>query len=240
MKDRSVAKKIRKRIESGGSDKLWTYAHFASLPTQAVAAALSRLNREGIIERVRKGVYYTPKETRFGRTSPDAARVATEVLTSRKMRWEIGGLPIYNALGLTTQISAIPTFDVEHNTRSVRVGAKTRVRVKTARNLKNMTPDERGILDALRDIKTIPDSTPVEVVKRIADLSKTDRVNFEKLVKLSKNEPPRVRALLGTIGDMLGKDGKVLRPLKESLNPITTYKMGIFASIPEAEAWKIR
>lgn len=240
MKDRSVAAKIRKKIESAGDDRLWTYAHFASLPTQAVAAAFSRLSREGIIERVRKGVYYKSKETRFGRTSPDAARVATEVLTSRKTPWGVGGLPIYNALGLTTQISAIPTFAVEYNTRSLRVNAETRVRVRTGRNLKNMTPEERGVLDALRDIKIIPDGDAVAVIKRLADLSKTKRINFEKLAKLSRNEPPRVRALLGTIGEMIGKDGEVLRALKESLNPTTTYKLGISAFIPEAQGWKIR
>lgn len=242
MKEYSVAEKIRKKIESGGSDRLWTYAHFASLPTQAVAAALSRLKKDGIIERVRKGVYYKPKETRFGRTVPDAARVAVEILKGRKMRWGISGLPIYNALGLTTQISAIPTFDVERNSgiRSLRVNAKTKVRVKAGRNLKNMSPEERGVLDALRDIKSIPDTDPAEIVRRVADLSESERIDFEKLVKLSKDEPPRVKALLGTIGDMLGKGDEILRPLKDSLNPTTSYKLGISTVIPEAEAWKIR
>jgi hypothetical protein len=241
MREKSITEKVRKKIEVGGTDKLWTYAHFESLPTQAVATALSRLAKEGVIERVRKGVYYKPKETRFGRTAPDGARVAVEVLKGRKTRWGVSGLPIYNALGLTTQISAVPTFDVNRETRSLHTGSKTRVRVKARnRRVKDMTHEERGVLDALRDIKSIPDTDPAKTVGRIADLTKAGRISFERLVKLAKNEPPRVKALLGVIGEILGKSTEVLRPLKAALNPTTTYKIGISASIPEAEAWKVK
>lgn len=63
-----VARIVRARIEEGGPDTIWTYSDFAFLPPYAVAAALSRLSKKGVLKRVRKGLYYAPKETRFGKT----------------------------------------------------------------------------------------------------------------------------------------------------------------------------
>ncbi len=67
----SVAHIVLGRIKRDGEDRLWTYKDFADLPTLAVAAALSRLTKKRRIRRVRKGVYYVPRVTRFGTTNPD-------------------------------------------------------------------------------------------------------------------------------------------------------------------------
>ena len=91
---------------------MWTYDHFAGLPKFAVAAALSRLARKRIIHRVRKGVYYAPRKTRFGETVADPAAVTAAILKRRGIAWRVSGLPAYNGLGLTTQVSPTRVYAV--------------------------------------------------------------------------------------------------------------------------------
>ncbi len=46
---------VRQRIEQGG-ERLWRFEDFRGLTFSAVAQALSRLTRQGAIERLSKGV----------------------------------------------------------------------------------------------------------------------------------------------------------------------------------------
>ncbi len=231
---------VRTKIERGGSDRLWTYADFASLPTLAVAATLTRMARRGTIRRVRKGVYYTPRETRFGTTAPDPSRVAAAVLDRRGIAWRHSGLPAYNALGLTTQVSPVSTFAVEGDVAVPRTNSEGRVRLRTVASIKNLTSEERAVLDALRDLKAIPDTTPAATLTRIVGLFRSNRVSFERVLKVGRKEPPRVRALLGMIGTMLGKDAGTLKPLRDSLNRTTSFKLGLAENFPEAREWSVR
>lgn len=236
---RSAAHEIRRKIKKGGPDKLWTYSDFSSMPVHAVAATLSRLAKDGMIERVRKGIYYVPKHTRFGSTSADPTEVAKAVFENRGIKWRLSGLPMFNKLGLTTQVSGIPSFDVDKDTRSVRIGGKHRIRVVGRRRVENMSSEERAILDALRRIKSIPDTTPEKSILTIVDMLKRDRLDYDRLVKFAKNEPPRVRALVGMMGTMLGRSKEELSSLRGTLNPSTTYKLNISERLLDAKHWNI-
>ena len=59
---RPITASIRQRIERGG-ERLWRLDDFRDLPFTAVAQALSRLTRDGAIERLSKGVYYRNRQT---------------------------------------------------------------------------------------------------------------------------------------------------------------------------------
>src|ERR1700675_4320161 len=76
-----IAGFIRQRIERGG-ERLWRLEDFRNLPFTAVAQALSRLSREGTIERLSKGVYYRTRETAFGKSRPNP--VAIQKLASKR------------------------------------------------------------------------------------------------------------------------------------------------------------
>ncbi len=65
---------VRQRIERGG-ERLWRLEDFRDLPFSAVAQALSRLTREGLIERLSKGVYYRNRATAFGKSRPNPASI---------------------------------------------------------------------------------------------------------------------------------------------------------------------
>lgn len=49
---------VRRRVERTG-ERLWRLEDFDDLPFSAVAQSLSRLTREGTLERLSKGVYYS-------------------------------------------------------------------------------------------------------------------------------------------------------------------------------------
>ena len=78
-KTRSTASSIRLQIERGG-EKLWRHNDFRDQPFPAVAQTLSRLTRNGTLERLSKGVYYRPRSTAFGpsRPSPTAIKKLAE------------------------------------------------------------------------------------------------------------------------------------------------------------------
>lgn len=234
----AVADTIRRAVENAAPERLWTFRDFASLPTSAVAKSLSRLAEEGVVHRLRKGVYYKPKVTRFGALKPDPAKVVAVVLDRKNVDWKPSGLSVWNAMGLTTQIAATPTFTANHR---VRVTApNSRVRVNTSPTLRGLSVEERAALDALRDLRHIPDTTPEATIRRLVDLCREGRLSYARMLRAAKSEPPRVRALLGLMGTLFGEPIESLDALHHSLNPFTVYKLGLSGAFPDATRWNIR
>jgi hypothetical protein len=234
----SVARVVLKRIEKSGEDRVWTYKDFADLSGLAVAAALSRLARKGRIRRVRKGVYYAPRVTRFGMTRPEPSSIAAALLRRRGIAWSPTGHAAYNRLGFTTQVSPTTTFAVSRKVRLGSAGLNTKLSFRPV--VRRASADERALLDALRDLRWIADTTPEHVIARIADLFRSKRVSFERVARFARREPPRVRALLGAIGSSIGADPHVLDGLKGSLNPMTHFSLGLSDKLETAREWNIR
>ena len=92
---------VRQRINRAG-ERLWRYEDFRGLPFSAVAQALSRLTREGTIERLSKGVYYRNRETTFGKSRPNPSAIRN--LASRRNTLFPAGMAAANLLGFTTQM----------------------------------------------------------------------------------------------------------------------------------------
>jgi hypothetical protein len=237
--ENSVAGMVRKGIEEAGPGELWTYADFKTLPPMAVAAALSRMTAEGAIRRIRKGVYYSPRKTRFGEISPDPTSIAATLLRNKGIKWKPSGLPAYNGLGLTTQVSPVLTLDMTEKIYSLRTGSNAKLRLRPGVSVSGLSDNERAVLDALRDLRRIP-ASPAEVVRKIRDMFAAKRFSFSRLARRALNEPPRVRALLGAIGAELGADRKALTALRKSLNPMTTFRLGVAEALPHASEWQIQ
>ena len=203
-----------------------------------VAAALSRLSRAGKLRRVRRGIYYRPKLTAFGETRPDPVIVADAVLGRRE------SIPLrgYNRLGLTTQVRNDMVRAVEHPTRIKPVrGIAMRTVMRPISRQKGITEDERLTLDALRNIRRIPDASTPSTVKRIKALFTNKRLNIARLTRFARVEPPRVRALLGAIAEDIGYHGSAVRTLRRDLNPLTTYHVpGVRVVLKNASKWHIK
>jgi hypothetical protein len=76
-----------------------------------------------------------------------------------------------------------------------------------------------------------------------ATVRKTEKLlsqpgTFEPLLKVSRHEPPRVRAMLGAFGEQIGHKPEVLRQLRACLNPFSKFDFGMLATLPNAHAWQ--
>ena len=67
-----------------------------------------------------------------------------------------------------------------------------------------------------------------------------EKGRFERLLKVADTEPPRVRAILGAVGTQLGKSEKLLRPLRESLNPLSRFDFGMLSGLRFAPQWQAK
>jgi predicted transcriptional regulator of viral defense system len=213
----------------------------------SVAAALSRLHKAGTIKRLRRGVYYHPKSSVFGESKPNPETATDAILRAGKVTSVAGGPNSYNLLGLTNQVSGAMTRVADRRVRRRSVlGVPLKVEVRPGNSLKGVTAVERTFLDSLRHLQHIPDTTPAATLNRLRELLKNKTVSFTRLARFAQNEPPRVRALLGAVGESAQADqpeiidGTALHHLRTSLNPLSAYKVhGLAHALPQSAAWNI-
>jgi hypothetical protein len=98
-----------------------------------------------------------------------------------------------------------------------------------------------GLLDAFKDIKKIPDCSIVQAVRRLKALVLSlDEKQTDELLRYALMYPPRVRALVGAILESLGIENQRLDKLKNSLNPLSTFELGIKEQeLPAKSKWYI-
>lgn len=53
-------------------------------------------------------------------------------------------------------------------------------------------------------------------------------------------EPPRVRAMLGALGQQAGSPRDKIRQLRESLNPLSRFDFGPLAALEHAREWQAK
>jgi hypothetical protein len=234
----SVAKITRDFIEQIEDTKIFTYNDIPSNKKSSVAIELSRLFKKGVIKKISKGKFYKPKQTRFGEIAPSDEEIAKSYLVEENAY--ITGYGGYNQLGLTTQIPNVIT--IASNRVPSRISVKN-VNIRFVPNIANSGEKETQILqilDALRDIKNIPDNSPNDVVLLIKKIvKKFEEKKIKKMLELVNKYPPRVKALLGAILKEMGRWEEAYL-LKEMLNPLTRYKIGISVqSLPNRDEWKI-
>jgi hypothetical protein len=236
-KDKSVAHEVRRRILNSADKALWAFDDFSDLNPRAVAAALSRLGRLGEVRRVRRGLYYRPRKTAFGESRPDPNVVADAVL--RKNASVPSGE--YNRLGLTSQVSGSLTRTVGGRGRKKNVlGIHVRTLSRPLDAQKGITGEERTLLDALRGTQRLPDTSSEAAILRIKDILSSKRFDFSRLASFAAVEPPRVRALLGAIGQEIGIKTKLLNQLHAKINPLSKYKIpGAAGALVHAAEWQI-
>jgi hypothetical protein len=61
---------------------------------------------------------------------------------------------------------------------------------------------------------------------------------YERLAAIASTEPPRVRAMLGALGQELKKSAKQLAPLRQTLNPISRFDFGKLRTLRYAKEWQ--
>jgi hypothetical protein len=234
---RQAAGLVRERIDHGG-DRLWRLDDFRDLPFAAVAQALSRLARKGIIERLSKGVYYRARETAFGQSRPNPA--AIQKLAAKCTQVYPSGVAAANLLGFTTQAAA--RGEVATSALSLPrklVGADTVIHTRRPEAWASLSKTDAALLDFLRQRGKSSELSPHDTIRRAVALA-SEQGCFERLLKVADSEPPRVRAMLGAIGQHLGRNPAALRRLRESLNPFSRFDFGVLAGLRHAREWQAK
>ena len=216
-------------------DRIWTVDDFKNLPKINVLKALSDLSKENIIKRARRGFYYRAKKTVLGDSTYNDINLAISKIKNKCKFYCISGFAGYNALGLTTQIPNNIVIACDLNIRSE----------KNIRYIYRKKPigggsQERIVLDAIIDIKIIPDTTIENTINRIKILIKEKSVNLASLVKSAFYETPRVKAVVGAIAEEFKFDKNILYKLKSSLNPMSMIYLNVGNSLCFADNWQIK
>ena len=98
---------------------------------------------------------------------------------------------------------------------------------------------DAALLDFLRRRGNTSELSPEETVRRTMALF-SERGRFERLLKIADSEPPRVRAMIGAIGEQIGKKPAALARLRASLNPLSRFDFGLLAGLAHARNWQVR
>jgi len=237
----SVAKQIRSYIETVEEGKIFTYADLPVDNKAAAAPVLSRMESRGEIKRLSKGKYYKPKQGRFGELPPSDNEVIQSYMKSIGHNAYITGLQAFNKMGLTTQVPHTVSIAGESSSRKTKIKNMTIEIFEIKHSIEKDDIQLMQLLDAIDMIKKIPDTTPNDVVrytkKSIDDMSKKEQ---GRLAKLAEKCKPRTRAIIGAILRETGNWEDSIK-LKESLNPLTSYKVGLSDDVlKEKSRWKIQ
>jgi len=209
---------------------------------EALVKALNRLAASGRIVKLAKGRYYKPEQSPFGELPPSQYQVVKDLLeTKGKVLGYFTGLSIYNSLGLTTQVGNVIQIGRNEIRSSFKRGRYTISFVKQKNRITRENIPLLQLLDSLRFIKKIPDSSVQDsciiLQNLISDLSEKEQ---RIMVRLAMKYQPATRALLGAMLCDLGKD-EITAKLKKSLNPLTSYTIpGVSEVLSSAVGWSIK
>jgi len=233
-RSRSAASEVRRRVLAAG-ERHWTLSDFNDLSASAVAHALSRLAANGDLQRIQKGLYFRPKATVLGPSMPSAT---TALAQTFRAPLHPSGLTAASALGLTTQNPgrgeyATPAAAGPGALRDATVHAR---RPHTRYGLSD---EDGALLELLRDRARASDLDAEATIARL--VGRLDEpADFRRLSEAALAEPPRVRALLGALGEQAGQATEVLQPLRESLNPLTRFDFGPLRALQNAREWQAK
>lgn len=194
--------------------------------------------REGIIQRVSKGIYYHARQTALGPSVPNPAALRKLATVSKPVY--PAGIAAANLLGFTTQSGR--RNEVATSALSLPrklIGSETIVYTRRPESWDGLSQEDTAMLDFLRRGGRTSELTSGETVRRtVALLAQQGR--FDRLLSVASKEPPRVRAILGAVGEQLGRKRVELKRLRESLNPYSKFDFGVLSGLPHARKWQAK
>ena len=208
---------------------------------EAIIKALNRMAVSGKIKKLSKGKYFKPEKTVFGNLGPSQKQIVKDLLEDNgKIIGYLTGLSIYNQLGFTSQVNnTIQIGKNEVRPQLVR-GRYSISFVKQKNTINKENIYALQLLDILRFITKIPDTTIENTLKRFIELlKKMESKEISNLQRLALKYTPSVRALLGAMLEQINL-GEI-EILKNSLNPITKYNFKEAAKVlTMTEKWNIK
>lgn len=243
MEQESIIEAVRQKIAEIPTGKSFGFADFGDLATtrrRALSRTLGQMVKNKEIRRAYPGRFYRPRVSdRFGPMGLLGCELLREAL-------DVGypaGSWAHNDLGLSTQVPMVLTIATPSWTHERRFGYQ---KVRYVRSTIKEIPKAQAarlalmILDALKEIRHVSDSSPDHVVNQLFLLFK-QHVTIEHLgylLKYGLQYPPQVRALLGAIFEV-EKHLHLSEMLRKTLNPRTEYLVGLEDSLPNLKKWRL-
>jgi len=240
----NIAQSVKDTVLNMPAGQVFGYRELPSYGQSPIPVikAMSRLVADKTIEKLSKGKFYIPKKGLLGARKPsDSELIRSTLYKNGRLRGYVTGLSLYNRLGLTTQIPKTVTIAINGGRQEIQFGT---INVKTVAS--RIPIEEKSVkllqyLDALKDIKNIPDTDinlSLKIIKRlITELPYNEQA---QLIALAENYyAPQVRALVGLLYSTACLE--LPSSLYNSLNPTTVYKLQLDQKQwPIAKEWNIR
>jgi hypothetical protein len=241
----SLALEIRNKVQNIPKGLPFGYRDLDISKDAVVGAAktLERLKNKGVIKKVSKGVFYRPEQSVLGELPPKYEDLLARYLFENNKRIAyVTSTSLYNQLGLTTQMAFTIKIACRKKRISINQGALKAVPAKSYADVTDENYQLLGLLDALKDIKLIPDCSVEQAVSRLRAIVKgLEKSQVDGLAEYAVLYPARVVALLGAILEDLKYPRKKLTPLKLVLNPFTKIKLGLKEKqLPTCKNWNIK
>jgi len=236
---------IQLKIDRLPKGYVFTYEDFINEVNkkEAVIKSLNRMTASNVINKISKGKFYKPEGTAFGTLPPEKKQIVKDLLEKDgKLIGYITGYSVYNQLGLTTQISKSIQIGRNDFKPTIQRGIYAIFFIRQKNTITKENVPLLQILDAIRDIRYIPDTSTSSAVDKMITIIKSLDTNKQiMLTKLVMKYPPATRALSGAILEYI-EEKELAILLQKSLDPITIY--GLFNidsnTLPTAYNWNIK
>lgn len=162
---------IRKRIQESRAGSVFVASDFADITENVkVGVSLSRLEEEGLIKRVMRGVYYKPEYSKLLGESVAPSPNALAYAIARNFGWSIVpcGDTALNLLGLSTQVPAAWSYVSDGPYKDYSYD-NTIIKFKhtTNKEISKLTPKTALVIQALKTLGK--DNIRNETIERIKE-----------------------------------------------------------------------
>lgn len=192
---KSVHQEIVNRIGALKPGSILFPTDFRGIGTDdAIKKALSRLVKDGKLERLAHGIYFVPKNhPAFGKLYPSLEEVAEAVAEHEHVRIRPTGVYALNKLGLSTQVPTRQVYITDGQARQIKVG-KGGIKFKptTPKKFGMKGPISSLVIQALEELN-LSHITP-EMATRIREL--LDKETPENLMEDIKLASAKVNDML--------------------------------------------
>ena len=163
----TTAETVRTRIESSG-ERVWRLADFGGMPFSAVAQTLSRLARQGVIQRLGRGMYYRPRPTAFGPSRPNTTQIRSLSVGNRGVF--PAGIAAANLLGFTTQNPArIELATDGASLPRLIIGKDAILHTRRPESWRGLSATDAALLDFLRNRGATSELSPDQTVEKLLE-----------------------------------------------------------------------
>ncbi|HTN19696.1 MAG TPA: DUF6088 family protein [Pelobium sp.] len=191
----SVHNQIYNKITKHKRGMLFFPTEFSAMGSvSSVNMALSRLQKEGVIERIAQGIYLYPKiDPLFGKMYPSTEEIAANIAKRDHARIIPTGAMALQKLGLSTQVPMNLVYLTDGAPRKIQIGKQNiTFKTTTAKKLAIKGPVSSLVIQALEELGK--NKFDKDLQKRVLQILKNETLkNLEHDAKLA---PAWIAALL--------------------------------------------